>query len=231
LRLARERDELVATVAVTNLAGHKLPSGVGFRRAFLAVEARDAGGRVLWSSGRTDALGLIVDGEGHPLPTELSRTRWQPHWAVVRSEGEAQVYESRHLDSRGELTTSFLALAREVKDNRLLPRGWRGDGPHADVTGPVAIDGDPRYGDGSGSDVVVYRMPLARVRGAATVRAAFVYQSIPPYYLAERFRTAPGGPETGRLYALASRLAVDGTPIEDWKLELASAERPVAPER
>ena len=47
------KDRLVAEVQVENLAGHKFPSGVGFRRAFLRFEVLDANGDDLWVSGRT----------------------------------------------------------------------------------------------------------------------------------------------------------------------------------
>ena len=217
---------LEVTVTVENLAGHKLPSGVGFRRAFLELAVLDADGDVLWASGRTSPLGVIVDGNGAPLATELSTSDVQPHHAVITREDQAQIYETRHRDSRGGLTTSFLALADEVKDNRLLPRGWSPLGPSAEHTEPHAIDGDPRYLDGSGSDDVVYRVPIAAVSAAASVRATLYYQAIPPYYLADRFRTA-GGPETQRLHFIGSRLAVEASAIENWKLRLAVAEAPV----
>src|SRR5436853_494228 len=49
-------DRLTARVVVTNKAGHRFPSGVGFRRAFLELAVvRPAGGsrpeRVVWASG------------------------------------------------------------------------------------------------------------------------------------------------------------------------------------
>jgi hypothetical protein len=43
--------DLDVKVRVTNLAGHKLPSGVGFRRAFLELAVLDVSGEVLWCSG------------------------------------------------------------------------------------------------------------------------------------------------------------------------------------
>ncbi len=218
---------LEVTVTVENLAGHKLPSGVGFRRAFLELAVLDGAGGVLWASGRTSPLGVIVDAAGVPLATELSTTDVEPHHDVITRENQAQIYETRHRDTRGTLTTSFLALADEVKDNRLLPRGWSALGPSADETTPHAVGSDPRYLDGSGSDSVVYRVPIAAVPGAARVRATLYYQSIPPYYLADRFRTA-AGPETQRLHFIGSRLAVESTVIEDWKLRLAGADVAVA---
>jgi hypothetical protein len=227
LSVRRTARYLEARVRVTNLAGHKLPSGVGFRRAFLEVEAVDANGRRVWASGRTSPLGLILDGAGAPLATELSGTAWQPHHAVVDSENEAQIYETRHVDSAGTLTTSFLGLWKEVKDNRLLPRGWSTTARDTDFMQPTAIDRDPRYADGSGSDEILYRIPIARASGVASVSARLHYQSIPPYYLRDRFSIGRGD-ETKRLYYLASRLRVAGTAIDGWKFTIAEARAGVA---
>jgi hypothetical protein len=71
---------------------------------------------------------------------------------------------------------------------------------------------------------VTYRIELppdvdpARV----SVRATLYYQSIPPYYLRERF-TASNGDATRRLYYLTSNLNLAGTPMENWKIAIASA--------
>src|SRR6185503_10432194 len=52
----------------------------------------------------------------------------------------------------------------------------------------------------------------------------------PPYYLGDRFRTAPNGDATRRLYYLASNLNPAGTSIEDWKLKIVSTSAPtIAP--
>ena len=78
----------------------------------------------------------------------------------------------------------------------------------------------------------MYRIPLSRVRGATAVRATLYYQSIPPYYLAQRFGIRCASPFAGEcdetrrlafLAFLASRLRTQGTPIESWKLLLAAA--------
>ena len=167
-------------------------------------------------------LGVILDGEGKPLATEFSKREVQPHYAVITAQDQAQIYETRHRNSAGELTTSFLALNTEVKDNRLLPAGWREHGPYADITAPKGIDGDPAYADGSGSDRLSYRIPLDAVTAAARLRAILHYQTIPPYYLRDRFETAQG-PGTRRLHFIASRLATQGTPIEGWTLRVAES--------
>jgi hypothetical protein len=49
------------------------------------------------------------------------------------------------------------------------------------------------------------------------------YQAIPPYYLQSLFTTTPDGPATRRLHYICSRVNLNGTPIEDWKLLIAAA--------
>jgi mono/diheme cytochrome c family protein len=211
---------LEVAVRVTNKAGHRFPSGVGFRRAIVELVVEDRRGRVLWGSGRANALGVIVDGDDEPLATEFSLTQWQPHYDVITSQDQVQIFEERHLDDQGTLSTSFLALKTAVKDNRLEPMGWSTTKQFAEETKPIGTD-DPSYFDGSGTDDRTYQIPLRLVRRAARVRAVVHYQAIPPYYLRDRFATAQG-PETQRLYWVASRLNLDGEPIEGWTLEVAS---------
>jgi hypothetical protein len=128
-------DRLVADVQVENLAGHKFPSGVGFRRAFLTFEVLDAAGNDLWVSGRTDPTGVLTGPDGAPItgefmwhgecrPKTAVEQRFQPHYQTISRQDQVQIYQELVRDPRGRLTTSFLSLADVVKDNRLLPRGW-----------------------------------------------------------------------------------------------------------
>jgi hypothetical protein len=140
-------------------------------------------------------------------------------------------------DTTGKINTSFVGTDKHIKNNRLLPIGWRPNGPMAEVTRPHGeAEQDPEYvtndpAGSSGSDTVVYRIPLNdKTRGAVSVRAVLYYQSIPPYYLAERFKTA-NGPETKRLAFLTSHLTVERTPVEDWKLLLVCATRRIGEEK
>ena len=173
-------NRVTARVVVRNKVGHRFPSGVGFRRAFLelvVVESASAGGpeRVVWASGRTNELGMLLGADGRPLPTESfardptsGRQRYQRHHEFITSPDQVQVYETLLHDAKGDFTTSFVRGCEVVKDNRLLPRGWRREGPGPALTGrflqatypdPDAA-ADPRYADGSGSDEVIYRMEL-----------------------------------------------------------------------
>jgi hypothetical protein len=219
--VAQHDGHLEATVTITNHAGHKFPSGVNFRRAFIEFDVLDANGHVLWASGRTNNLGVIVDATGMPLDTEFSKVKWQPHYDVITQQNQVQIYEERNANQQNELTTSFLDLFYDVKDNRLLPKGWSLTMPHTDFMQPVGINDDPRYADGSGSDEITYRVPLSAVPNAASMRATLYYQSIPPYYLRDRFTIASGN-ETQRLYYLTSHLSTQGGPIENWKLMIGA---------
>lgn len=140
---------LSATVRVTNKAGHKFPSGVGFRRAFIEFQALDANGKVVWASGRTNGAGVLVDQAGKPIPGEMwwrpdcsaridpnARTH-QPHYRTIGRQDQAQIFEElvtappasgpaqcgRDQSATGPLTTSFLSICGVAKDNRLQPHG------------------------------------------------------------------------------------------------------------
>src|SRR5581483_9848074 len=164
--------KMSADVTVVNKTGHRLPSGVGFRRAFIEFDVIDnSSGRekIVWSSGRTNELGFIVDNNGQILPSEYiatnqSKGQYQPHFygpdrPITRSD-QVEIYEELTKDANGNFTTSFVRRDEEFKDNRLLPKGWTEKGPD-----PSSLDhrfleatypkgeawNDPHYRDGSGS--------------------------------------------------------------------------------
>ena len=88
----------------------------------------------------------------------------------------------------------------------------------------MSVGGDPAYADGSGTSVVRYEIPLSAFSAKnVSITATLYYQSIPPYFLNDRFTQAPDGPATQRLFYLTSNLQTKGTPIEDWKFRLTSA--------
>jgi hypothetical protein len=119
-----------ATVRVQNLAGHDLPSGVGFRRLFIEFLVLDAAGNDLWASGRTNAIGVLLQGTtDSALPTEFWKAGadglpFQPHHQIVTSESQVQIYEEAVQDSSLDFTSSFVHRYWTLKDNRLRPQGW-----------------------------------------------------------------------------------------------------------
>jgi mono/diheme cytochrome c family protein len=251
-KVAIAKDKLTANVTVTNKTGHRFPSGVGFRRAFIEFQvAEKKSGKTVWASGRTNELGIIVDETGKPLPSEffeplaetssVPRQAYQPHYSdqpghTITRQDQVQVFEELMLDAEGNFTTSFIRRDHPIKDNRLLPLGWTTQGPDPSLSGeflkathPHGTGDDPHYKDGSGTSTVTYEVPLGGVDPAAvTLTATIYYQSIPPYYLKMRFEQAPDYPATKRLYYLASNLKTAGTPLENWKFKIVSASVPAA---
>ena len=124
--------------------------GTGGRRAAEAEAGRSG------SSGRPAApneLGVLVGADGKPLPTEFfardpttGKQRFQPHHEVITSPDQVQVYETLLRDAKGEFTTSFVRGCETVKDNRLLPRGWKTRGPRPGADRPVPPGDAPRPG-------------------------------------------------------------------------------------
>src|SRR6185503_19473638 len=122
---------LTAQVEIDNKVGHKFPSGVSFRRAFVELEVLDKDGNTLWASGRTNDVGTIVDDQGIPIAGEywwkpdcstrvpLADQKWQEHYTLITRQDQAQIYQELQTDKQGLLTTSFLSIDGEVKDNRL----------------------------------------------------------------------------------------------------------------
>jgi cytochrome c553 len=142
--------ELSASVTVTNKTGHKFPSGVGFRRAFVDFTVSAAAGNVIWESGRTNSAGVLVDQNNQPIAGEFwwkndcsgringpGNNPHQPHYQTISRQDQVQIFQElvttppspkaqcgRHTDPTGELTTSFLSICGTLKDNRLLPAGF-----------------------------------------------------------------------------------------------------------
>jgi cytochrome c553 len=246
---------LIADVTVTNKTGHRFPSGVGFRRLFIEFDVIDSSSidpatgkpKIVWSSGRTNDEGFIVDNAGNILDSEYvgtSRNKKgpaQPHFYgrehPITSSKDVQIYEELITDSEHNFTTSFIRRDEIVKENRLLPRGWSREGPaplsfkdeylHSTFPEGDAAN-DPSYTNGSGTSKLRYAVPFSELpkgidRSKLTVKATLYYQSIPPYYLMQRFEQAPNAPGTQRLFYLTSHLNPKGTHIENWKLLIASS--------
>ena len=265
LDVNRTAQGLTARVQVTNLAGHKFPSGVSFRRAFIEFRVEVAG-RTYWVSGATNDRGMIGTFRNNrftPLITESFDLRknpqqiYQPHYEVIDSEDKVQIYEELVKDSNMHFSTSFLSLANPVKDNRLMPKGWRcierpdgknevagkepcgGTAPHGVVDDPRTHPNSAGYFNGTGSDIVVYNVPLkVRANQPVTVTATIYYQTIPPYYLEQRYENAPQGTFTKSLKYYVDNLDVNKVdkqwqlllseaPVKDWKLMIATRSKAV----
>ena len=164
--LKRTGDGLEVAVIVTNLTGHKFPTGYPSRRAWLHMKVTSASGEVVFESGRNDAYGRLV-GRGD---ANLEAATFAPHRDVVDREDQVQIYESVPVDAAGKPAHRPLDAHHYAKDNRLLPDGFDRKNRWAAFTATIGTDGDASFGS---SDTVTYRIARAPVGSTVDVRLLF----------------------------------------------------------
>jgi hypothetical protein len=172
VRGARVEDgTLHAEVSITNLAGHKLPTAYPSRRAWVHFVVLDAGGSVVFESGRLSADGSIAGNDNDRDPS-----LYEPHYAEIRDAGEVQIYEPILGAPGDKVTTVLLGATHYLKDNRILPFGFdqASAGDDISVKGLALEDEDFK----AGSDRIRYAVPVGTSSGPFTVRAELWYQPI-----------------------------------------------------
>jgi hypothetical protein len=95
----------------------------------------------------------------------------------ARLEGQSPVMA----DADGAITYRLLRGARYLKDNRLLPRGWRAAAASADIA-PVGVD-DPDFA--GGGDRVSLAIDVGGRTGPFTIDVSLLYQTLGARYAAE----------------------------------------------
>ena len=177
----RVGDAVEVTVAVSNLAGHKLPTAYPSRRVWIRVEATDAEGGVRFLSGDYDVAGRLLGADGVPLPSEFPGGPVEPHRDLVAN-GEVQVYEAVMGGPDGAPMFSVIDATANMKDNRIPPAGWRPNPPPE--IAPVGVEADGNFGS---TDTVRFRVEA--VEGVVLqVRAQLLYQSISARFIGELAR-------------------------------------------
>ncbi len=163
---------LTVTVDVTNLAGHKFPSGLPSRRAWLHVKAVD-GSRIIFESGAPLAGGSIAGNDADEDPRA-----YEPHYDTIKSADQVQIYEPVMLNDQGEVTYTLMRANEYAKDNRLLPANFdKNKAPDE-----IAVYGEARSDDDfiGGSDRVVYEVPevFDFPPGSLTVTVELLFQTL-----------------------------------------------------
>lgn len=112
-------------IKVTNLSGHKLPTGYGEgRRMWLQVVARDSQSRVFWQSGAWDpATGVLADNPPAKI-YEVQQGIWN-----FNGDGRCDVVDN----ATGKHLFHFVRNNCVALDNRIPPLGFR----------PRTVDGQP----------------------------------------------------------------------------------------
>lgn len=179
----RTLDTLYIETKLKNLSGHKLPTGFPSRRVFIEITGTDEGGDTLFHSGKTNGM--------FELPQE--DIPFEPHHAVIRSQGQVQIYEMVMGDVNGDLTTILEKGYSHLKDNRLPPTGFSTSHPVYDtveIAGAALHDADFNRTEGiegSGSDIVIVHMPLGGYSGPVTVSVKVFYQTVSLKWLESMF--------------------------------------------
>lgn len=181
--LARDADTARFSLKLTNLAGHKFPSGYPARRAFVAFLVKNEEGDTIFYSGRTDSE-FEVFGQN---------ATYEPHYQIISSEDQVQIYEMVMGDVNNNVTTVLTRAKAPIKDNRLPPAGFSTAHYAYDTTliaGNALSDPDfnkANGSEGSGSDLVYFHVPTGPEHGVLYATAQVFYQSMPPKWMKEMF--------------------------------------------
>ena len=110
---------LETRVRLTNNSGHKTPTSYPSRRMWLNFKVTDSNNTVLFESGK-----INTDGSIHGADNDTEQNVFEPHYDLITSADQVQIYESIMGDSDNNVTYTLLRGAQYLKDNRLSPKGF-----------------------------------------------------------------------------------------------------------
>jgi hypothetical protein len=175
-------DRLKVTVDVANLAGHKFPSGLPSRRAWLHVTVSDTGGNIIFESGRP-----LGDGSIDGNDADINPADFEPHYDEITSSGQVQIYEPVMRNNDGEVTYTLLRAWEYIKDNRLLPAGFNKNKADSDIGVYGGAAGDANFK--GGSDQIVYDLEVPSASGELTVTVELLFQTLSYPFVADLAKT------------------------------------------
>jgi len=177
-------DSVQFRLLLRNRAGHKFPSGYPARRAWVEFEVKDQTGQTVFHSGRSNP--------DHSLPDEDAN--FEPHYDLIDRPDQVQIYELVPGDVAGNFTNVLERGHIGLKDNRLVPQGFLLSDPAYDTTRILGTAlQDPNFNratdgtEGSGSDLLHFRVAKNGYKGYLTVTARVWYQSLPPKWVLPMF--------------------------------------------
>jgi hypothetical protein len=172
---------LEARVRVQNNSGHKAPTSYPSRRMWINFKVTDSNGDVKFESGGINADGSIASADN-----DTNQAVFEPHYSLINSADQVQIYETIMGDSDGNITYTLLRGAQYLKDNRLTPKGF----DKYSVPQDVAVMGDA-FDDADfnlGSDEVVYRIDIpVGAAGDLNVSVSLNYQTIAHGFLQDLY--------------------------------------------
>ncbi len=163
-------DTALVSVRVTNLTGHKLPTGYPEgRRMWLHVEARDANNNLIWESGAYNASTAELTHDAQLKVYETLQGVWDGSQCVTK-------------DASGRQLFHFVLNNCVAKDNRIPPLGFV---PSIE-TKPVGITypANPQHpGELVNWDETQYSIPINGAVLPITVTASLNYQTASKEYI------------------------------------------------
>ena len=171
---------LEAKVKLENNSGHKTPSGYPSRRMWLHFKVTDSNNNTLFESGNINSDGSISG-----AINDLDQTQFEPHYDLITTADQVQIYEPVMVNSDDQITYTLLRGARYLKDNRLTPQGFNKLVVPSDVAVLGEAANDANFNQGS--DDITYRFPVA-VSGELTISVALHYQTIAHGFLQDLYR-------------------------------------------
>jgi len=172
--------ELEVKVSVSNKAGHKFPTGFPSRRAWIHFIARDAGGKVFLESGGFAPSGAIT-GNG----ADSDHKGYETHYDIIDGSDKVQIYEGIMKNPSGAITYTLLEAGDFIKDNRLLPKGFRKDKADPVIAVKGSAANDKNFIDGS--DSITYLVETAGFQPPYTLTAELLFQTVSYRFLRDLF--------------------------------------------
>ncbi|MCF6291653.1 MAG: hypothetical protein L3J03_11745 [Desulfobacterales bacterium] len=163
--------ELLTGVAVVNKVGHKFPTGFPTRNAWIHLTVTSGDGELVFESGRPLADGRISGNDA-----DRNQATFEPHYTLITSPDQVQIYETIMGNSDGAVTHTLLRAAAYLKDNRLLPRGFDKDTAQADIGVYGRAAADPDFT--GGSDRITYQIKANGRPGPFLVQAELLYRPL-----------------------------------------------------
>lgn len=172
-------DTITYAFSLKNLAGHKLPGGYPSRRLIVEFLVQDPNGDTLFHSGKFNPDYSVMHED---MP-------YEPHYDIIRNQNQVQLYEMVMGDFMGETTTVLERAYANLKDNRLVPRGFNTSHASYDTVRVVGnAVSDPNFNElNAGTDKIYYKIPNAENSENWIVTGRVYYQSVPPKWVENMF--------------------------------------------
>jgi hypothetical protein len=148
------------------------------------LTVNDDDDNLIFSSGQLNSSGELINGNGLVLSSENAGGPITPHYPKVSALNQVQVYEAIMADANGSPTFTLLRGASYVKDNRLLPLGWKPDHTDGPATQPSGVGDDADFE--GGRDSIIYEIPVPS-KGTYTITAKLLFKVISPRHANELF--------------------------------------------